>query len=75
MHPWAPQGHSTIAVSLSWAVPYTWVRKEKEKKGKKEEGKKNAFKQTNQKQMTTKPCPLDSFVFYRNGQIGYGQVC
>ena len=68
MHPWAPQGHSTIAASLGWAVPSAWVRKEMEKKGRKEE-RKIAFKQTNQKQMTTKPRPLDSFMFIEMGRL------
>lgn len=68
MHPWAPQGHSTIAAYLSQAVPSAWVRKEMQKKGRKEE-RKTAFKQANEKQITTKPYPVDSFTLIEMGRL------
>lgn len=68
VHPWVPQGHSAIAASLGRAVPPACGRKEMEKKGRKEE-RKTAFKQTNQKQRTTKPCPLDSFMFIEMNRL------
>lgn len=37
VHRWVPQGHSTIAASLDWAIPSVWAGKEMEKKGMKEE--------------------------------------
>lgn len=59
-----PSGVAAPSLSpLARAAPSAWARKETTEKKERKEEKLLLNTQTNQKQLTTKPCPPDSFTF------------